>query len=401
MSGRRLLALLALSSQAAGDPSCAANPGCRGLPGDCCPTGGMMLACCGSSAAPEPLPAPPSKYVNHYNGTNPLGIRASNRRSENYFLIIGDWGRDSGPGQCQSAVAEKMKAYIRQQQAQGKQLLFVASAGDNFYWSGVKASAWEQSWSRPYGTNDPASPLYKIPWLAVLGNHDFGNDDPHAACPAAQGLAMASVEGQAYGSRQFNADKNPTRPEYTGHYWLPDYNYHYEIPEADLEVIAIDTNAHGIGELGGNEAGHRASFAACGGRWNVERFMNEVAEAGRDLLRQRARHGSAKTVLILQHYPGLCQRDIFEAELPAGRQVKVLCAYGHAHWQQCDGRDISGNCNMVLTGGGGGCCAPQVSHAGFAAVSLTDDGGFRTDVESDQVTLPYGTCAWRRLLQHG
>ena len=25
-------------------------------------------------------------------------------------------------------------------------------------------------------------------------------------------------------------------------YWLPDFNYHYELPDANLEVIVADTN---------------------------------------------------------------------------------------------------------------------------------------------------------------
>lgn len=67
------------------------------------------------------------------------------------------------------------------------------------------------------------------------GNHDFGNNDPHAFCPHLYPRKM--VHGQPYSSHQLNRDKFPDRPQFTDKYWLPDYNYHYEIPEADLEVI--------------------------------------------------------------------------------------------------------------------------------------------------------------------
>ena len=66
--------------------------------------------------------------------------------------------------------------------------------------------------------------------------------------------------------------------------------------------------------------------------------------------------------------------------------------YGHTHNQQCDGTDSHGQCNEVLTGGGGGCCAPEVNLAGFTAVHLTEDGGYTLDVESEAVRMHGGQC---------
>jgi len=345
---------------------------------------------------PLPPPTKISAYTNHYDGDNPLAIRASANRSDNYFLIIGDWGKAGGPGPCQSAVAEKMKRYVREQRRAGKELLFVATVGDNFFWGGVGEDSWRRQWAEPYGANDPGSPLHGVPWLAVLGDHDYGDSDPYALCPGARPLRV--IGGQPYAGRQLNGDRNPSRPAYTERFWLPDYNYHYSIPEADLEVIALDTNAEALGELGGGRAGRAEAFRLCGGRGHVAAFLRLVREAGRELLVQRARNGTARTVVILQHYPGHCQREAFEAALPPGRRVRVLCAYGHVHEQRCDGWDAGGSCDTVLAGGGGGCCPPEasdkVSVGGFAAVRLTDDGGFHTEVESEAVRLPPGTCVW-------
>jgi len=395
--------------------------GCVGLPGECCSDapGGPWLACCGEEAPteqpphdivppieqpphdivpPTEVPPPKSPYTNNYEGGNPLGIQVVGSRSSNYFIILGDWGKAGSPGVCQRAVADMMKNYIRGQKASGKNLLFVASVGDNFYWSGITPGAWETSWAEPYGTNHPDSPLFNVPWLSVLGNHDYGNSDAYAFCPSAQGVPLASVAGQSYGHGQFNADKNPERPANTRHYWMPDYNYHYEIPEASLEVIALDTNYLDIDNLGGDARGNAAAFNMCGGIDSVRSFMSDVAMAGQDLLRERARLGTAKTVLIIQHYPGACQRDVFEAALPAGREVNILCSYGHVHSQACEGRDVQGNCDTILSGGGGGCCFPEVSQAGFAAVHLTDDGGFESVVDTPEVIRPPGTCRFTRRL---
>jgi len=374
--------------------ACADHLGCAHLSGDCCPPGGPQLDCCSNTTALRRLGGP---YVNNYDGQNPLGIQPNGQRSQNYFLIIGDWGRADSPGPCQRAVADHLKAYVSRQQQQGKKLLFIASVGDNFYWSGVTPGAWQASWASLYGPNDPGSPLYQVPWLSVLGNHDLGNDDPYAACADQMQAPLATVNGQRYGCEQFNLDKNPRRPGNTKLYWLPDYNYHYEIPEADLEVIAIDTNQVDIEGLGGDSRGAWKMGNMCGGQGNMENFLQRVNQAGQELLRQRAAQGTAKTVLIIQHYPGQCKKDIFLSALRPGRQVNVICAYGHDHSQRCDGTDNNGQCNMILTGGGGGCCPGVISRAGFAAVSLTDDGGYVSDVQSGDVTVPDGTCHFRRL----
>jgi hypothetical protein len=92
----------------------------------------------------------------------------------------------------------------------------------------------------------------------------------------------------------------------------------------------------------------------------------------------------------------MCQRDVFEEALPADRKgkVRVLCAYGHMHTQRCDGTDASGNCDTVMTGGGGGCCGPQINLGGFTSVALDDEGGFVTDVSSDDVRMQSGGCVW-------
>eukprot|EP00930_Biecheleria_cincta_P025481 TRINITY_DN18146_c0_g1_i1.p2 TRINITY_DN18146_c0_g1~~TRINITY_DN18146_c0_g1_i1.p2 ORF type:complete len:195 (-),score=30.91 TRINITY_DN18146_c0_g1_i1:63-647(-) len=191
-----------------------------------------------------------------------------------------------------------------------------------------------------------------------------------------------------------NQDRNPRRHDFTRRFWLPDYNYHYEIHEVDLEVIAIDTN--GMVEpslLGGDWHGRAEADDLCGGVAVSAAFLQKVAEAGRALLVERARAGTARTVLILQHYPGLCGREIFEQALPAWRKdVQILCAYGHVHEQRCEGFDAAGRCTNILTGGGGGCCAPEVSLAGFTAVHLDDNGNANVDLESPEVRVREGSC---------
>jgi hypothetical protein len=335
--------------------------------------------------------APPLQpYINSYNGQNPLKIIAAPKRSDNYFLIIGDWGKSGGPGQCQKAVAAKMSEYVEQQRQEGKTPLAILSVGDNFYWAGVAPGSWDLSWGSVYGTNDPQSALFGIPWLATMGNHDFGDTDPYAFC--ADVNPLTTFDGQAYGCQQFNRDRNPTRPNGTELYWMPDYNFHYAIPEADVEFIFVDTNRdyvnHKIYSIGFHDARER-----CGGQPVVDEFLGRVRKAGEQLLAQRSAQGTASTTVILQHYPehaDSTRRIFLDGLNESGRMSSVLAAYGHVHDQVCTGRDENGNCDKVLTGGGGGCCLG--SFGGFTAVHLTDDGGFVTDVESSRVRIPNWQC---------
>eukprot|EP00928_Gymnodinium_smaydae_P011736 TRINITY_DN14300_c0_g5_i1.p1 TRINITY_DN14300_c0_g5~~TRINITY_DN14300_c0_g5_i1.p1 ORF type:complete len:662 (-),score=132.00 TRINITY_DN14300_c0_g5_i1:191-2176(-) len=351
--------------------------------------------CQGNSVGPDKSTVPLPPYQNHYNGSNPLSVQAAPKRSDNYIILIGDWGKFQGPGPCQLAVARKMKEYVAKQRAKGKKLLVVGTVGDNFYWTGASPELWDPVWANVYGTNDPESPLFEVPWLATMGNHDYGDNDPYAFCP--EKAPKAEIAGQPYAGQQLNRDRNPSRPAGTESFWLPDYNYHYEIKEVGLELILVDTNYQNVvHNLGAGAIGFREAFQKCGGHDEVAAFMRRVSDAGTELLRQRARLGSASTTVILQHYPEAREAvdNAFTGSLPEGRTTHVIQAFGHWHDQFCQNHNENGTCNMVLTGGGGGCCGGH--RAGFTAVHLTDDGGFTVDLDSDEVSMPAFECHWRR-----
>jgi len=354
-------------------------------------------------------------WRNHYEADNPLNIEPLRQRSDNYFLVLGDWGKSiqyvdgsriKGRGECQWEVFQKINAYVKSQAARGKRLLFVANVGDSFYWSGVKPStneSWRKQWAERYGVLDKNSALHGVPFLSVMGNHDYGNTDKWAACPHRRPRAV--VGGQGYASTQFNSDKNPEKPEFARHYWLPDYNYHYSIPELDLELIAVDQNMNGMESnypwgIGGSAKGHEESFHACGGWEEVRDFLFKVGKSGEELLVDRARHSAASTVVIINHYltQGARLKLLFEAaqrELqPSQMPAKVLSAYGHVHGQACHGRNVEGECDVILSGGGGGCCKDDLKDPGFTAIHLRDNGGFVTNVDGIDVRIARGNCSW-------
>ena len=102
--------------------------------------------------------------------------------------------------------------------------------------------------------------------------------------------------------------------------------------------------------------------------------------------------------MIIQHYPseGARLKSAFEGAL-GGKSVSVLSAYGHTHNQVCQGTNAAGQCDLIMTGGGGGCCEGdlKVNYAGFTAVALQEDGSFTSDLESSAVRMEHtGQCAW-------
>ena len=292
------------------------------------------------------------------------------------------------------------------------------AVGDSFYWNGVKPGtnqSWVKQWAERYGVFEQGSPLYNVPFLSVMGNHDYGNTDKWATCPHRKTGAKV-VGGQAYASTQFNADKNPERPGFTTNFWLPDYNYHYSLPAASLELIAVDMNMMGMESdypwgIGGDSTGHEECFASCGGWKAVRDFLYKVGKSGEELLVERAKRSSATTVVIINHYPtqGRRLKTLFEVaqmtfrRSAPGQQVrlsKVLTTYGHTHHQACHGKNEEGECDVVMSGGGGGCCKGDIPYTrpGFSAVHLKDDGGFTTDVEGVEVSLDQSgrgaSCRW-------
>jgi len=82
--------------------------GCTGENGDPWATGSFVPCCDGLEKVLinghykciKPGPTPPSSYTNHFDPNNPLNVQVKGSRSDNYFIILGDWGKADYPGYC-------------------------------------------------------------------------------------------------------------------------------------------------------------------------------------------------------------------------------------------------------------------------------------------------------------
>ena len=112
----------------------------------------------------------PATYVLDFpTQNNPMNITISSSAGKNYFMLIGDWGAASATDEkVQEAIAEKMLSLYNTRKSEGYNLLFVATVGDNFYYSGQTCQYYTDRWTDIY--QELAT---DYPWLAVFGNHDW------------------------------------------------------------------------------------------------------------------------------------------------------------------------------------------------------------------------------------
>lgn len=84
------------------------------------------------------------------------------------FIGLGDWGETSET----TGVLAVRDGLVKQ--AQTGEYAFILAVGDNFYNNGVASvndSQWRTTWYERWGVGSNIT----LPWIALLGNHDYGN----------------------------------------------------------------------------------------------------------------------------------------------------------------------------------------------------------------------------------
>ena len=306
-------------------PKACTASGCVSLcaPGQACPTG--------------PTPTPSSYRLNFDTTDDYLHIAddidPSNPASY-YYMVIGDWGGVGiGCDFPQDRVAQKMRAYRKSRP--NDKLLFILGVGDNFYWTGLGQdfNKLRTQWKEVYTGASELDDLTNVPWLNVMGNHDWGNTDSLAACahlhprftcdenkrasgdPGCGGANPYTKDNSqtAYSCNQLDGNKQASfqgkRNQYKN-FVMPDFSYFYTIQKLDLEVIGLETSEifdfNGLGGDGfGPTGGAHELEKNCGNSVDsLRNWMKEVANAGQAMFEERSDKSPNKNVAIFQHYPG-------------------------------------------------------------------------------------------------
>ncbi|UPR02957.1 metallophosphatase [Chloropicon primus] len=120
------------------------------------------------------------------------------------FMVVGDFGREGKDHQSDVALQMALVGEIFKPH-------FIVSTGDNFYPSGLKVENDPQvmrTFSSVY-----AYPSLKVPWYAVLGNHDYGDgSDKHdmRTSPSLQSSEFMQVLDERWiccGGRDFVSER--------------------------------------------------------------------------------------------------------------------------------------------------------------------------------------------------
>ena len=349
-------------------PRCCTNKG-----------GGGCGECNTALCKAPPTPPSPSGYVFNYDKTdNHLGIKVD-KTKDNYFFILGDWGagtNQTGCNNAQRAVAKKMLEYYNNNK--NKNLLFVLTVGDNFYWTGLEddSNMFTTEWSEYY------KDLCNYKWLACMGNHDWGDSDPNCVCPSSN-PDVKVINGQKYQCNQLNADKGGYRPTtISENYYLPDFGYHYTIDDLNLEIIVTSQTGDGHSDsTGGDNNGRFKVEQNCSGNTNMTNKLTAISKAGQQLIEYRATNTPYKNIIIAQHYDDL-EEPMSSLFTSINKAATVISTAGHVHTTTCDKMD--GNlCTHITSGGGGGCCkgSPACTAGGNAGIGA---GFFVVTIDSNK-----------------
>jgi hypothetical protein len=263
-------------------------------------------------------------------------------------------GVDDKPQQLVAQAMESRAALSRPQ--------YILNVGDNFYWGGIEKTCGtpmnQMSYTAFHQFNQVFEQVYngpnlrKLPWLSVLGNHDWGG-------------------------RQFNNGWDQ-QIAYTWHSerWImpaPYFMVPISYPDQgfSVDVFLIDSNVrdaksppldseHNICGSAHNPAG--ATCSAVGGPPSVEAcpsFFQDLWAEQKRWLEQKLSESSATWQIMVTHFPcgedGENQAWYRKLHQQYGLDLMVT---GHRHdqelWLPHDGRNHMGGLTCFVTGGGGG-----------------------------------------------
>eukprot|EP01084_Bolivina_argentea_P139075 244706_1 len=349
----------------------------------------LLVIGCLSLTEPEEYKLSFPKEDNHLN----ISVNLTHP-SANYFIVIGDWGASRTDiywaakwnRESQLKVAGKLQAYVEEQGKAGKNLLFFVIVGDNFYYEGLDCSSsknyWDKQWHDIYG--DLTTKYY---WFSMYGNHDWGNSDKYAMCPwKAPNPYIDPLTNIPYAGNQLTHEKGGCTPK-GSKYYMPDYSYYYTINDLNFELIALEENIVKCpSEIYCPIPPYACeTYSICGdkdiitGKTTGCRFLGKMRAAGEAMMVNRATNSQNKNFIIAQHYESEGKRllDNFESKRNINDDDVVVGVYGHVHNQRCDSwiKDKYGNelCQLVLTGGGGGCCGyDEDLYRGFFPMEFDD-----------------------------
>lgn len=302
------------------------------------------------------------------------------------YVVIGDWGHDNSShgenlptAHCQDLIAQKLNETM----AELGDVNFIVNVGDSFYPMGVSSKddpQWNVKWRNRY-----SDLVRSVPWFSVYGNHDY-HQDP--------GVCSDNVSDGA----QINGDI-----EDLDTFYMPDYNWHLEWPELEMEIIGLELNNYMNGWKNGENGQPRVNasdqnftdcrYTAC--EQECYPRMKQRSDEAFELFKSRAAATEARNVLVFSHYPtdyfwdtaeGDPSHDFLQGLSEAGsvagsdaNRYHLKYFGGHRHsTDQSSTLPITPNDSWLSGGGGGWSC--DTNQQGFVVGEIHADWTMTTRV---------------------
>merc|ERR1740121_3542262 len=318
--------------------------------------------------------APPAKdYADELNGVRVDDVcidSANGPGGTHSVFVIGDWGGiagGEGPVPAKKDVlkrefvegiddwAQRKVAITMQKMAAKSRPDYILNMGDNFYWSGILAKCGtkiQHVWQPASQWADVFESIYKgegldgIPWLGVLGNHDYGGFMFTAAWDQAISYTWNQPEGgrwltpaQYWRSRAFY-------PDFSVDYFFVDSNYQDTVVEVDNQHNICGTNNDDNDNCGPERPRNRADCPI----WFKELWIEQSK-----WLRKGLQESPTDWQIVVTHFPTFSGRE-FWMELAHKYGIDLFLT-GHNHDLELYHLETTNPFRptaLVVSGGGGG-----------------------------------------------
>jgi len=252
------------------------------------------------------------------NETRPITVEETETEwgNEVRVFVIGDWGATlpdhctypcSEDGDAQFKVAGAMKA-----RAEWAKPQYVLNVGDNFYVEGLEQSCnappndnpdvtketFQSGWGDIYG------PVAEIPWLSVLGNHDYGGWRFDKGWPQQVGYSFMN-HNWIMPARYYT--KRVHHPGYYIDYFMWDSN------AFDAKANDEGDQAHNICSM--HNCGGIGTCDANGGMWSIEsckEWFWDSHEKQKVWLEEQVAASDARWKIVVTHFPCGYETELYK-----------------------------------------------------------------------------------------
>ncbi|KAG6947888.1 hypothetical protein JG688_00015357 [Phytophthora aleatoria] len=313
---------------------------------------------------------------------------------------IGDWGATTYKGSCCGSNSnnydlnsqEVVATLMNIEAGASLKPKAVLAHGDNFYWNGINYLAErDDRFAASFESKYDGDNIKSVPWVAVMGNHDYGGSD--YICSSGDKLVPCNNTAELF---QGLENKLKWQSEYTSpndNRWAMDgrfYVHRVKDPATgvSIDIFNVDTND--------NESSF-AMFDTCKAKF--AKWGNE----SRTQLAKLAAKSDATWKIVNSHYspydhyaePGM--KKWFDALRNSGVRAFL---HGHTHAEKHDYSKAVG-VHFIENGAGGGRQSGKVSSIQAYAANLVKNewsytpgeyGFFSMQASTDWMKLQYHTA---------